>query len=347
MTEESVHSYVQALFRRGVVIVVGSGASNGYGLPGMSALASYLVGAVPAHLVDLGNDCQVEWDRIANELKADAGLEAALGNGSIPGELIDLITDLITKCIKESESAAIASILGAPEVSTFGRLFGHILKTAPVADVITTNYDRLIEVHAAKAGVRVDSMFYGHTIGRLDAALSRAELFRIQTVAGRPRATSLAPRPHVRLSKPHGSLDWFTHNDRHFRSDLTVPGSRRIIAPGGNKYRLGYEAPFDAHRTRANDAIDKASALLFVGYGFNDDHLQTHLRSRFPQVPAVILSRTLTENARTYLGLNQTSIGIESDSNSGGCRVTQGSTVLELNTPLWDLNHLVKEVLAI
>lgn len=272
-TQESIYSYVQDLFCSGIVIVVGSGASSGYGLPGMSALASYLIDTVPEKVAQLGSQCQAEWKLISIELAADVGLETALGSGHVSESLVDLITDLTANCIQQSEQVAIASILGASRVSSFGRLFEHILKATPVANVITTNYDRLIEVHAAKAGVRVDSMYYGHTVGRLDATLSREELFRAQTVAGRPLTTSLTPRSHIRLSKPHGSLDWFTHEGQHFRSDLSVPGARRIIAPGGDKYRLGYEAPFDAHRTRANNSIDSASAFLFVGYGFNDEHL--------------------------------------------------------------------------
>jgi hypothetical protein len=343
----TIYSEIQALFKRGLVIVVGSGASSGFGLPGMGALAKFLLEHVPPRIATLPAECQEEWKRISSELQDDAGLESALGSETLPELLVDLVAELVAECIQAFEQVAMAEILGSESVSSFGRLFDHILKTAPVADVITTNYDRLVEVHAARAGVRVDSMYYGHTVGRLDATLSREELYRAQTAAGRPRSAILETRPHVRLSKPHGSLDWFTHNDQHFRSDLILPGARRIIAPGGNKYRLGYEAPFDVHRNRANAAIDQASALLFVGYGFNDEHLQTHIRPKFPLVPVVILSHQLTSSALEFLALNATAIGIESGADERHCRVVQGSTVLDLEVPLWDLEHLLKEVLAI
>lgn len=346
-TQESVYSYVQALFRRGVVIVVGSGASCSFGLPGMEALSSHLLDHVPARLSNQPRECLNEWERISAELTGEAGLEAALGSGGVPESLVDLIAELVAECVEASERIAIADIWGNASISALGRLLDHLLRTAPSADVITTNYDRLVEVQAAKAGVRVDSMYYGHTVGRLDAELSREELYRAQAVTGRPRTQSLIPRPHVRLAKPHGSLDWFLHGGQHFRSDLSMPGARKIIAPGGNKYRLGYETPFDAHRARANAAIDKASALFFVGYGFNDEHLQTHLLPRFPHVPIVMLSKRLTESALEYLALNVTAIGIEEGKTDTQCRVMQGSAVLELDIPLWDLEHLVKEVLAI
>lgn len=41
--------------------------------------------------------------------------------------------------------------------------------------------------------------------------------------------------------------------------------------------RQGYESPFDHHRSRANQEIDRAGRFLVLGYGFNDDHLETHL----------------------------------------------------------------------
>lgn len=342
--EHLIYSYVQGLFRRGTVIVVGSGASCGLGLPSMWDLAKHLIAAAPDQVRDLPKSSKDEWARVEQQLAAGIDLENALGSGTAPEPLVDLVTGLIADCVVAAEEEAIAAILGASSPSAFGLLFRHALKTSTIVDVITTNYDRLVEVHAAHAGVRVDTMYYGDTVGLLDARLSHEELCFPQNVAGRGRAISIAVRPHVRLAKPHGSLDWFAHNDQIFRSDLTVPGARRIIAPGGSKYRLGYEAPYSEQRARANAAITDASAMFFVGYGFNDDHLQTHLR---PEVPTVVISKTLTEKARAYLSRNPSAVGIESADDVNRCLVTQGTTQFELEHPLWDLNHLVKEVLSI
>lgn len=346
ISKDEVYSSVQDVFRRGVVIIVGSGASCALGLPGMPALANYLVEHVPGRLAAIIPSCKSEWESIALQLGAGLGLESAMISNPIPDALSEVIAELIAECVSEAEQRAIDNILTNNSPSAFGRLFDHILQTAPVVDVITTNYDRLIEVHAARAGVRVDSMFYGHTIGRFSATFSQEELMHAQTVPGRGRNARLTPRPHVRLSKPHGSLDWFKYQGQHYRSDLPFPGARRIVAPGGNKYRLGYEIPFDAQRTRANTAIDNASAMFFVGYGFNDDHLQTHIHERLPQVPTLVTSRTITENARQFLALNPKAIGIEAATNASRSHVTQGNREVILDLPIWDTEHLVKEVLA-
>lgn len=348
ITQDSVFTYVQTLFQRGVVIIVGSGASCAYGLPSMHELAEHLSSVVPEQIPEDEPLALREWERIAAGLAAGEGLESALGEHPLPESLADVLTMAITNRVQAAEGTAIAEILQAAHPSAFGRLFEHILRSATHADVITTNYDRLIEVHAARAGVRVDSMYYGHTVGRMDAALSREELYEAHAPAGRgARGVTVRTRPHVRLAKPHGSLDWFAHGGHYFRSDLAIPGSRQIIAPGGNKYRLGYEVPFDQQRNRANQAIDGAASLFTVGYGFNDEHLQTHLRSRFAQVPAVVVSRTLTQNAIEYLSSNPSAIGIEAIDNGAGCRIVQGGDHLQLNIPLWDLENLAKEVLSI
>lgn len=347
ITANDLYSSIQGVFRRGLTIVVGSGASCHYGLPSMGALADHLQQAIPAAPGTLCEEGTSQWQRISAELAAGAGLESALGEGNLADSLADRLTSAIASHVKDAEATAISQILADETISAFGRLFAHILRTSDVADVITTNYDRLLEVHAARAGVRMDTMFYGHTIGRLNESLSREELLQRQPAVGRGATLTVRPRPHIRLSKPHGSLDWFSHNGECLRSDLALRGTQQIIAPGWNKYRLGYEVPFDAQRKRANEAIDKAAALLFIGYGFNDEHLQTHVRTRFSEIPSVVISRNLTDRAREYMSLNPAAVSIEMGETADACQMTRGAESLEIPLPLWNLEDLVKEVLAI
>lgn len=338
---------MQSLFARGLVIVVGSGASCALGLPGMSDLATHLQSAIPSTLTSRHLSHLAEWTPIAEKLEIGLGLEDALVDADLPGELSEIIADEIATRILGDEERAIGAILASDDHSAFGKLFSHVLKTAPIMDVITTNYDRLLEVHAARSDVRVESMFYGHTVGRFDPVRSRESMQYAEQQVGRRRIPSVRTKPHIRLSKPHGSLDWFTYNGQHYRSDLSIPGARRIVAPGGNKYRLGYEIPFDEQRQRANAAIDAAAALLFVGYGFNDDHLQTHIRETMRDVPSLTISRTITESAKRYLELNRLAIGIESAGHDNSrSQITQGGDSLIVDQPIWDLEHLVKEVLG-
>lgn len=345
LARDDVYSYVQGLFRSGLVVVVGSGASCAYGLPSMGLLADHLLKEVSSRT--LPTESASLWDRIAAKLSQGIDLETALGSGTIPDDLAEVLTGVISDVVGFAEGPALESILTAGAESAFGRLFKHALRATPCIDVITTNYDRLLEIHAARAGVRVDTMFYGHTVGRLDPKLSKEELLTPTETPGRSRSARATARPHIRLSKPHGSLDWYAGAGTYLRTDLAVSGSKQIIAPGGNKYRLGYEIPFEAHRGRANVAITNSSALLFIGYGFNDEHLQTHLKPRISQVPSVIIAKELTDNAHEYLKLNATAIGIEEDPVTGDCIATRNGESLTIDQPLWDLESLSKEVLGI
>lgn len=346
LARDDVYSYVQGLFRNGLVIVVGSGASCAYGLPSMGILADHLVRAIPSRT--LPADSASVWDRIADKLSQGIDLETALGPGSIPDDLAQVLTGVISDVVGAAEGPAIEKILTATAESAFGRLFKHALRATSCIDVITTNYDRLLEIHAARADVRVDSMFYGHTIGRLDPKLSKEELLEPSGTLGRGRSPRTTARPHIRLSKPHGSLDWYEGAaGTYHRTDLVMSGSKQIIAPGGNKYRLGYEIPFEAQRGRANAAVTNSTALLFIGYGFNDEHLQTHLKPRIGQVPSVLVAKKLTDKAHDYLKLNATAIGIEEDPATGDCIATRNGESLTIAHPLWDLESLSTEVLGI
>lgn len=48
ITANDLYSSIQGVFRRGLTIIVGSGASCHYGLPSMGALADHLQRAIPA-----------------------------------------------------------------------------------------------------------------------------------------------------------------------------------------------------------------------------------------------------------------------------------------------------------
>ena len=347
LTKDKVFTDVQNIFGRGLVVVVGSGASCALGLPGMTQLATHLLEAIPRRIARQSLTCLQEWTPIDRQLRAGIGLEEAFTTQALSESLSDLISAEIAERLLVDETSAIANILSSTEDSSFGKLFAHILKTAPHIDVVTTNYDRLLEVHAARSNLRVDSMFYGHTVGRFDPTQSKQEMFHALHSSGRRQNVVVRTKPHIRLSKPHGSLDWFTYNGQHFRSDMAIPGSRRIVAPGGDKYRRGYDIPFDQQRERANSAIDAAAALLFIGYGFNDDHLQTHIRERIREVPAVIVSRSITDNAQEFLASCPSGIGIEAvDGADDSSRITDSQQEIVVNRPLWNLDYLVKDVLG-
>jgi hypothetical protein len=81
-----------------------------------------------------------------------------------------------------------------------------------------------------------------------------------------------------------------------------------------------------------NSAIQLASAMVFVGFGFNDLHIQGRFEQKLqdPHVPKIILAKSLTEPLRlmieagkvvNYVAVEETTGGasaVRSDSLEGG-----------------------------
>lgn len=345
MDKESLYTDIQKMFGRGIVTLIGSGASCARGLPSMGQLAGHLITAITEDKLSQAD--WAIWEPIATRLAKGDGLEAALELPYVSDSLLDVIVKESGTHVAAAESAAINDLLTGKSESVLGPLMQLLLVTGDQPDVITTNYDRLIEIDAALHEIPIDTMFYGQTVGRLDEHLARQELIRYSPRKARARSRSdLMIRPHIRLSKPHGSLDWRLLNGAVIRVDFATDAAFRIITPGSSKYREGYETPFDVQRDRANKAIDSATAFLTIGYGFNDPHLQTHLKTRFAQVPSLVLARSLTDSARSYLSMNDRAIGIECAPVAGRSVAHQSGGQLNLDGDLWQIEDLIREVLT-
>jgi hypothetical protein len=124
---------------------------------------------------------------------------------------------------------------------------------------------------------------------------------------------------------------------------------RLITTPGLNKFRNGYESPFDRHRERANSSIDRASRFLVVGYGFNDDHLETHLTPRIRSgVPALFLTYALSPNALKLASECSNVIAIQHATIAGkaGASVFMNKSEFHIaDLPLWELETFISKVL--
>lgn len=327
----------------GLVTIVGSGLSCAEGLPGMGELASYLDATVTAGLAAAEVD---RWNAISPLLPAK-GLEAALLEVPPTTGLEFAIVARTAELIAMRERKIVAEVFSRTRTLRFTGLVKHLLKPHTGLPVVTTNYDRLVEVAVEEAGLGVDTLFVGHFAGELNEQESRLSFCREVTLkAGRAQYRY---RPRAIIFKPHGSLDWYHRDGKPVRysGDLDLP--RLIITPGLNKFRNGYESPFDRHRERANSAIDRASRFLVIGYGFNDDHLETHLAPRIRSgVPTLLLTHGLSDNAVKLVNECRNVIAIqraEQAGVSGSGVFVAGVETFFPGLDLWDLGSFVAEVL--
>lgn len=334
---------LQRQFGDGLVTVVGSGLSCAEGLPGMGTLATHLDAEVPKLIS--GVDA-VQWEDLAAEIRA-VGLEAALlkkpPSTAVEAAIVTCSADLIAA----AERDVVADVFGGRRTLRFTRLLKHLLKPSTGIPVVTTNYDRLIEIAVEEAGLGADTLFVGGFAGTLNETESRMSFCREVNLQGKLVRSRFQDRAIV--LKPHGSLDWYHRAGKPVRYAGNLDLPRLIITPGLNKFRNGYESPFDRHRERANLSIDKAARFLVVGYGFNDDHLETHLKPKIASgTPALLLTFELSVNAIALAQTHRNVIAIDRCTASGkeGSRVFLNG--LAYNVPekkLWDLGSFISEVL--
>jgi len=333
---------LQRHFTDGLVTIVGSGLSCAEGLPGMGGLAKHLQATIEA---DLSKNDKDHWAELSPLITAN-GLEAALlakpPTPTLETAIVARTAELVAQCERE----IVVEVFAKTRTLRFTRLLKHLLKPTAGVPVVTTNYDRLIEIAAEEASLGVDTLFVGQFAGHLNEQESRLSFCREVTLKG--RNVRFHYRQRVNVFKPHGSLDWYYRDGKPVRYAGDLPLPRLIITPGLNKFRNGYESPFDRHRERANGAIDKSNRFLVLGYGFNDDHLETHLTPRIKSgIPTLLLTRSLSANALKLAREHASVIAIQ----YGTAGEKEGSSVfvdkMENFVPdlaLWDLNVFISEV---
>lgn len=328
----------------GLVLVIGSGLSCAEGVPGMGALGHHLVTHIPA---SLSPDDTKLWEAIHPLIETD-GLEAALLKHAPSPSLEAAIVQSTGEFIAAAEAGIISEVFNNVRTLRLTKLIPHLLKPDTGIPIITTNYDRLAELACEEAGLGVDTMFCGHFAARLDPQDSYWSFCRSVKLVGKNVRYKFAPKANV--FKPHGSLDWYHREGNPVRYAGVLPLPRLIITPGLNKFRSGYESPFDKHREKANDAIDKARRFLIIGYGFNDDHLETHLTPRIKSgVKTVILTFALSPKAREIALASRNVIAAEfcEESGAAGTRfIVDGAELFYPGVGYWDLDGFVNGVLS-
>lgn len=334
---------LQGWFTQGLVTIVGSGMSCACGLPSMADLADALCQQIPARAS--GNDLKT-WEKIDSALKSGGSLESTLGQITVDSSLLHLIVAITADVIGKKEIPALLTQANG-ELPPLSRLILLVATPGLRSVIITTNYDRLIEFAAERALVGIDVGFHGQYWGTYDHAISR-DMFWTGKQSSKRNLIRKQYRPHISLHKVHGSVDWYDSLGKPIRSCVPLDLPRLMVTPGCSKYRKGYDLPFDGIRDRANTEIDQATHYLILGYGFHDDHLETHLRKQIEEGKrCLVMARTLSKNALEIVQANANVIALERTVSAGeeGTRIWRGpnETILK-SMALWNLDTFLKEI---
>jgi hypothetical protein len=341
VTLDDTIKFIQQHFTDGLVLVVGSGLSAAEGIPGMPAIAKHL----NTSSVELKGDDSKLWAKIAAALAVGKGLEAALLSHAPSPSLENWIINKTCGLLLPKEREVMVSVIKGERTLRLTSFLSKVIKPTNGLPILTPNYDRLIELGCEMAGFHVDTTAVGHYAGKFD--YTRSCMGSCCGITQRGKALMLDHFPRAIVLKPHGSFDWYKNGTNAVRCTMELDVERLIITPGLNKYKAGYEVPFDKHRELANNHINQSARLLVIGYGFNDDHLQTHLVPRIRSgTPTLILTHTASAMAKKLATECPQCICLSKPQKFTGVEITGYKGSMEQKGPdLWDIGILTKELL--
>ncbi|OED82496.1 SIR2 family protein [Vibrio splendidus] len=299
---DKVSKQAQDYYKNTPVIILGSGASAAFGMSGMWKLAEHLMASVDAS--DLSNNEQASWDNFCRRLRDKIDLETALHDVPLSQELTNRVVSETWKLLTPEDITVFEGSLNNASLFPLGKLLKHMFRsTARELNIITPNYDRLAEYACEQENIHHYSGFShgyrGHSVKKDYLSCSR----------------------QVNIWKVHGSLGWFTNSNGVITSLSNVSEipnglSPLIVTPGIEKYRSTHKEPYKTIIHESDDVMDEATTYLCVGFGFNDEHIQTKLVNRCANNDAsvIIITYELTKATKEFIENDSTNkyLAIES-----------------------------------
>lgn len=301
LSDVNYEKQAQDYYGKAPIIILGSGASAAHGMSGMWGLAQHLI-----HKTDVSGLSAAEmesWNIFCKTLADGVDLEAALHQVAVSEDLTCRIINSTWSLINAEDLAIFKSSLQNSSMFPLSRLLEHMFKTSlKKINIITTNYDRLAEYACEQRKIH---HYTGFSHGFFRQLATPDEL----TCARR-----------VNIWKVHGSLDWF---QSPLEDTIAISGSQeipenyrpQIVTPGTQKYQKTHLEPFRSIINNADTAINEAESYLCIGYGFNDEHIQPKLMSRYQRqgAPVTIITYALSDSTKRIIhgGKAQNYLAIE------------------------------------
>lgn len=297
----------EVLSSKNLTFLFGSGCSSllsdktEHGIPTMGPLAQGLLGNENEHIAEeYGLTAQIR-QSLKDELGIDLseaeyawnlerlmevlfGFQFALAKTKSPAleeakTSLDAAIEAIKKyvftiCRDGQQQASADAVLGLYQV--FYRKLSQRSRSLPRPTVATTNYDLFNEIAMDRTGVPYINGFLGSVEKRFNPASFRYTLAQRLDLTSQ-RWTSLDNL--VYFLKLHGSLNWhavetglFPVKERPLSE--SEDGQAMLIYPTPAKQNASFAAPYsDMFREFQTRVVQEQSALVAVGYGFGDEHV--------------------------------------------------------------------------
>lgn len=155
--------------------------------------------------------------------------------------------------------------------------------------LFTTNYDLAFETAASNTGMIVIDGFDFSNPSRFNPAWFHYDIVN-RSQASEKGGTYLPNILH--LYKIHGSVDWVrsAHGVLKRRSENDRTGDPVFIYPSSTKYQRSYDTPYLDMMAAFLEALQKPkTALLCVGFGFNDKHINNAITMALRTNPEIMI----------------------------------------------------------
>lgn len=281
--EEQIFKIVQTFLKNPPLIVWGSGATVFFGLPSMWSLNESLKKEI--------TDFDTSNDNLEEELSKDKYREK-----------LPQIKKTIWNEVNNADMSVLKKIT-SNETDIFNGiklLIEKFIETHPkILNIVTTNYDRVLEHLLAYENICFTDGFEGKTLSVFDE-------------------TNFQDKNIVNIVKVHGSLNWFNVNGeiRYLSNQITTE-TPQIVVPSKNKFEETYNTPYRELIQKSDILINDTLSFLVVGFGFNDKHLTPKIQTNIKKgVPLVLITKEITsstfkelENAKKYILFEEAEMG--------------------------------------
>ncbi len=328
--QEKIYEIIQKKLTTVPLILIGTGGTMPYGIPGMSALADRLI-------LDLSSkyNGDSEWSKFEDKLNKGIALEEALTDLNLNESIINDIINVTWKLISESDLTIMKQWITSGIKSDLGKIIHRFYQATPqCVNVITTNYDRGIEYSCDQYSMLANTLFDGEYYKRFK------------------RTNQIGVRQVVNILKVHGSLDWYFENNGQvvslpLQENLLCGLKPAIITPGTSKYKRVLETPFRDILRISDELIEKANNYLCIGYGFNDSQIQANIiREIQLGKPIVVWTKELSVEAVNLIKNNSENFVIiqacKGDNSKSEVIMTSGTEII--NEQIWTQEGLLRIV---
>jgi len=287
LTEDVAIQALRDFFRGKPFLFFGTGMSCALDSRfGMYALKDAIITGIENRT--LTDRQRIEWVAVISALQSGTDLENALNAVNDP-DLLKIVTEITGAFVASiDQEFAYRIARGSVEWPAI-RLLKKLVDTLPEGDrvlhALTPNYDMLCEYACDYAGIPYANGFSCGIERKMDWRAVDCSLRTPERVTFGRRSQNICKyKKHMRIYKVHGSLNYFFHRNAVVENNSWIWNPpefavRVMVAPGLSKYQTLQQYRQELLQF-ADAAINRATHFLFLGYGFNDNHLEEYIKRK-------------------------------------------------------------------